>query len=50
MRAIPPADRVQERLSQVLLEAEQLKVLLRLASDLDGVETVTTTNSEVDRD
>ncbi|MEO9594045.1 MULTISPECIES: hypothetical protein [Rhodopirellula] len=45
LRAIPPAKRVRERLDQVLMEAKQLKILLRLASDLDDVETETSVES-----
>lgn len=37
---IPDARTVRERLDEVLKEAEKLKVLLRLASEMDAIETV----------
>lgn len=36
---IPDARTVRERLDEVLKEAEKLKVLLRLASEMDAIET-----------
>lgn len=35
LRAIPPSDRVRARLQQLLLEIGQLRLLLKLAEDLE---------------
>ena len=48
LRAIPPANRVRQRLERVLAEAEQLKILLRLASESEQ-ETTPTARAGVGR-
>ena len=48
MPIIPSSRTVRERLAEVLAQAEKLKILLRLASELEAVDAkATVTDSEV---
>ncbi len=47
MPVIPSSERVRERLRQVQADAEKLKILLRLASELEQSEQATPDEPEV---
>lgn len=48
MPIIPSSRTVRERLAEVLAQAEKLKILLRVASELEAVDAkATVTDSEV---